>query len=65
MGKDLARILTAAGRQGFALRPTRRGHIVITRADGTRVTTVSGTGNRHTQVRVLAQLRRAGLCWPH
>lgn len=64
MGKDLASILSAADQQGFALRPTRRGHVVVTRADGSRVTTVSGTGNRHTRIRVLAQLRRAGFDWP-
>ncbi|QHO90281.1 hypothetical protein CWT12_01520 [Actinomyces sp. 432] len=65
MDKDLKKILKAAEKDGYDIRTTKRGHIVVSR-DGRRVTTFAGTASDRRSLRNgLAALRRDGFEWPH
>lgn len=64
MDKDLRKIVDALEDQGFVVRTTKKGHLVVT-LNGAMITTLSGTASDHRSLRNgLAHLRRAGFRWP-
>ncbi len=64
MDKELRAIVKALEAQGFAVKMTKRQHIVVTR-DGELIATFSGTPSDWRSIRnALAPLRRAGFRWP-
>ena len=64
MDKDLRKVVKALEAQGFDVRTTRSGHLVVTR-DGALVATFSGTASDWRSIRNgLAPLKRAGFRWP-
>lgn len=64
MDKDLRKIVKELKRQGFEVRPTKRGHLAVYH-DGELVTTFAGTPSDHrSTLNALAPLKRAGFQWP-
>jgi hypothetical protein len=65
MGKELRQLLKACEDQGFQVKRTRRGHLMVSDENGRPVTTISGTpSDPRSWLNALAQLKRAGLVWP-
>lgn len=64
MNKDLRKIVKALEGQGFEVRVTRRGHVVVTR-DGELVATFSGTASDWRSMQNgISHAKRAGFVWP-
>lgn len=64
MKKELKQIAKALEAQGFDIRVSRKGHLVVSR-DGRIVATFSGTPSDYRSMRnSIADARRAGFKWP-
>lgn len=64
MDKDLRKIVKALEAQGFEVRTTKKGHVMVTR-DGELIATFAGTASDWRSIRNgLAPLKRAGFRWP-
>lgn len=64
MKKDLRKIAKALREQGFEVKITRKGHLMVSR-DGRVVAVFSGTASDWRSMKnSLADARRAGFRWP-
>jgi hypothetical protein len=64
MNKDLRKLMKALEQQGFEVRLTSKGHLMVYR-DGRAIATLSGTASDHRSLRNgIAKLRNAGFYWP-
>lgn len=64
MNKDLKKVLAALDEQGFTVKTTKRGHVLVLK-DGRAVTTLAGTpSDRRSWLNGLSHLKRAGFIWP-
>lgn len=65
MDKELKALVKAIEEAGYVVRITKRGHIVVTTAEGERITTLSGTpSDRRSLLNGLRPLKRRGFRWP-
>lgn len=65
MTKDIRKLCKELRAQGFEVRTTRRGHLLV-RRDGVVVAGIAGTPSDHRSVKnSIAQLRRAGFSYSH
>lgn len=65
MKKDIRKLCKELNNQGFEIRTTRRGHLLIER-EGIVVAGLAGTPSDHRSVKnSIAQLRRAGFTYAH
>lgn len=63
MNKDVKKLARMLSRQGFEVRATRRGHLLVTLA-GRTVAVLAGTPSDHRSLRNgMARLRRAGFVY--
>jgi hypothetical protein len=63
--KDIRKLCKELSRQGFDIRATRRGHLLVERG-GVVVAGLAGTPSDHRSIKnSLAQLRRAGFQYAH
>ena len=64
MNKDMRTLISALEDQGFVLKSTRRGHLMVY-LDGRLVTTMAGNPGDVRSIRnAVAYLRKAGFMWP-
>lgn len=64
MNKDLKKIAKALEAQGFVVKTTKKGHLMVFR-DGRRVVTFAGTASDWRSLKNgIARARRAGFRWP-
>lgn len=64
MDKEMRKIAKALTEQGFDVKITKRGHLMVTR-DGELIATFSGTSSDWRGIRNgLAHAKRAGFVWP-
>ena len=64
MNKDMKALVSALEDQGFVLKSTKKGHLMVY-LDGRLVTTMAGNpGDSRSGLNALAYLKKAGFRWP-